>query len=166
MNQQLQKKLIAKQLIAEHDDRIKFQDLINNNREVFRNSLIVYGTNNIYNVEKLPQLKAIDENLQMRRPIIGSGLKFYSDEIWREINVSQKVNLPIYLELILDKNIAEQIRIFCEGGNVQRKESLLKIAEAKERYGLNYDYAFFIYEDMINQALRCFMWTEGGKIPA
>lgn len=143
---------LAFNLVVHHDSVLSFSDLIEPNRDVFTGFKLVYSTNHLEGDFAHTSLKAIEEQCPtLKKYFYGSGLLFFSDELYDKTWREERVQLPIDYSLSLDSNAAERFRIWEDGSylNTSEKdfETLVRFIKDGPGSGFNFDYSFFIIEN-------------------
>ncbi|MBB1437455.1 hypothetical protein H5202_01985 [Shewanella sp. SG41-4] len=91
---------LAFNLVAHHDTELSFSGLIEPNRDTFHGFKLVYSTNHLEGDFANTSLKAIeDECPTLKKYFYGSGLLFFSDELYDRTWKEGHVKLPIDGEL-------------------------------------------------------------------
>jgi hypothetical protein len=138
-----------------HEPADSFKNLIENNEELFKGFRLVYSTNNLDAEFSNSSLREIEEHCPtLKKYFYGTGILFYSDELYAATKRKGRVEIPIDYSLSLDSNAAERFRIWENGGSLDNEESRFEglvrfIKEAKEQ-GFNFDYSFFIIENLLD----------------
>lgn len=115
----------------------------------------MYSTNNLQSEFSNSSLKRIEEQcVTLKKYFYGSGILFYSDELYSEIKRKGSVEIPIDYSLSLDSNAAERFRIWENGGSLDKDEcrfdSLVRFIKEGKEQGFNFDYSFFIIQNLID----------------
>jgi len=135
--------------IARFDSHNSFAELIETNRKVFEGLRVIYSTNNISSEFGLVPLQGIEKECRIASKFFGgSGLLFYSDQIYKDTIEKGKINIPLDYSLTFDSNVAEVFRIYERGGVIQSKETLFELINFIHQYNFNFDYTFFIIENL------------------
>ncbi|MDG6774716.1 hypothetical protein QCB45_10270 [Thiomicrorhabdus sp. ZW0627] len=143
------------EVIVLHDPQDSFLKLIEGNRELFKGLKLIYSTNNIETDFSNYPLKKIEEDCPvLKKFFYGSGLLFYSDELFRRTLIEGKIKIPLDYSLSLDSNAAEKFRVWENGGSLDkdqdRFEELVRFIKEGEDDGFNFDYSFFIIENLLD----------------
>jgi len=138
--------------IVFHDPALSFFDLIEGKRDVFRGFKIIYSTNNMEGDFAKTSLKSIEEDCPvLKKYFYGTGLLFFSDELYDRTWKEGKIKIPLDYSLSLDSNAAERFRVWEDGksldGSVDDFDKLVRFIKEGEDSGFNFDYSFFIIEN-------------------
>lgn len=138
-----------------HNPADSFKNLIDNNEELFKGFRLVYSTNNLDAEFSHSSLRKIEEHCPtLKKYFYGTGLLFYSDELYAATKRKGRIEIAIDYSLSLDSNAAERFRIWEKGGSLDNEEGRFEglvrfIKEGKEQ-GFNFDYSFFIIENFLD----------------
>ena len=135
-----------------HEPANSFRNLIENNEDLFKGFRLVYSTNNLDSEFSHSSLKEIEEHCPtLKKYFYGTGILFYSDELYAETKRQGRIEIPIDYSLSLDSNAAERFRIWENGGSLDKEEGRFEglVCFIKEQ-GFNFDYSFFILENLID----------------
>jgi hypothetical protein len=138
-----------------HEPANSFKNLIENNEDLFTGFRLVYSTNNLDSEFSHSSLKEIEEHCPtLKKYFYGTGILFYSDELYAATKRQVRIEIPIDYSLSLDSNAAEKFRVWESGGSLDKEEGRFEglvrfIKEGKEQ-GFNFDYSFFIIENLID----------------
>jgi len=140
-------------LLHEPDD--SFKNLIENNEELFKGFRLVYSTNNLDTEFSHTSLREIEEHCPtLKKYFYGTGILFYSDELYAATKRKGRIEIPIDYSLSLDSNTAEKFRVWENGGSLDKEESrfegLVRFIKEGEGQGFNFDYSFFIIENLLD----------------
>ncbi|EIO3974208.1 hypothetical protein LQK39_001996 [Vibrio vulnificus] len=143
---------LAFNLVAHHDTELSFSDLIEPNRDTFDGFKLIYSTNHLEGDFANMSLKSIeDECSTLKKYFYGSGLLFFSDELYDRTWNEGQIKLPIDYSLSLDSNAAERFRIWEDGKDLDKSEqdfeNLVRFIKEGADSGFNFDYSFFIIEN-------------------
>ena len=141
--------------ILMHAPSDSFKNLIENNIELFKQFRLVYSTDNIDAEFSHSSLKSIEDDCPiLKKYFYGSGLLFYSDEHYNNTKLKGKIEIPLDYSLSLDSNAAERFRIWENGGSLDKEqdrfEGLVRFIKEGKHKGFNFDYSFFIIENLID----------------
>ena len=138
-----------------HNPSDSFKNLIENNSDLFKGFRLVYSTNNLDAEFSHSSLREIEEHCPtLKKYFYGTGILFYSDELYAATKSKGRIEIPIDYSLSLDSNAAERFRVWENGGSLDKEEGRFEglvrfIKEGKEQ-GFNFDYSFFIIENLID----------------
>ena len=138
-----------------HEPANSFKNLIENNEELFKGFRLVYSTNNLNSEFSHSSLNEIEEHCPtLKKYFYGTGILFYSDELYAATKRQGRIEIPIDYSLSLDSNAAERFRVWENGGSLDKEEGRFEglvrfIKEGKEQ-GFNFDCSFFIIENLID----------------
>ncbi|MDP3425101.1 MAG: hypothetical protein Q8S32_15255 [Burkholderiaceae bacterium] len=141
--------------ILMHDPSDSFRNLIENNSTIFKGFRLVYSTNNLDAEFLHSSLRKIEEHCPtLKKYFYGTGMLFYSDELYAATKSKGRIEIPLDYSLSLDSNAAEKFRVWENGGSLDKEEGRFEglvrfIKEGKERR-FNFDYSFFIIENLID----------------
>ncbi|MNZ36998.1 hypothetical protein D3C78_544370 [compost metagenome] len=138
-----------------HDPSDSFKNLIENNQELFKGFRLAYSTNNLETEFSHSSLSEIEEHCPtLKKYFYGTGILFYSDELYAETKSKGRIEIPIDYSLSLDSNAAERFRVWENGGSLDKEESrfdgLVRFIKEGKGQGFNFDYSFFIIENLID----------------
>jgi hypothetical protein len=138
-----------------HEPANSFRNLIENNEELFKGFRLVYSTNNLDSEFSHSSLKEIEEHCPtLKKYFYGTGILFYSDELYAATKRQGRIEIPIDYSLSLDSNAAERFRVWENGGSLDKEEGrfegLVKFIKEGKEQGFNFDYSFFIIENLID----------------
>lgn len=141
--------------IVFHDPENSFSNLIESNRELFREFKLIYSTNNMEADFASSSLDMIEEECPaLKKFFYGSGILFYSDELYERTKREGKIEILLDYSLSLDSNAAELFRVWENEGsldkNQERFEGLVRFIKEGTESGFNFDYSFFIIENLID----------------
>jgi hypothetical protein len=141
--------------ILMHDPSDSFKNLIEKNIELFKQFRLVYSTDNIDAEFSHSSLKSIEDDCPtLKKYFYGSGLLFYSDEHYKNTKLKGRIEIPLDYSLSLDSNAAERFRIWENGGSLDKEqdkfEGLVRFIKEGKYKGFNFDYSFFIIENLID----------------
>lgn len=141
--------------IIMHDPSDSFSNLIENNSELFRGFKFVYSTNNIESNFSHTSMKRIEEQCSvLKKFFYGTGLIFFSNDLYSKTRLHGRIEIPIDYSLSLDSNAAERFRVWENGGSLDKEqgrfEELIRFIKEGENKGFNFDYTFFIIENLID----------------
>lgn len=145
----------AVNVILLHEPANSFKNLIENNEDLFKGFKLVYSTNNLDSEFSHSSLRKIEEHCPtLKKYFYGTGILFYSDELYAATKRQGRIEIPIDYSLSLDSNAAERFRVWENGGSLDKEEGRFEglvrfIKEGKEQ-GFNFDYSFFIIENLID----------------
>lgn len=133
-----------------------FADIIADNRAHFAGLHIAYAT-------KASELKVQDVNLDeitsecslVSSFFCGSGLLFYTDEIYRQ-TLAGEAQICLDFSISLDKNVAEAVRLFAEGKQYSQPDNfgrLLHLLKGRGERSFNFDYLGYLVEESEHMAL-------------
>ncbi|MDJ0662702.1 MAG: hypothetical protein QNJ42_24935 [Crocosphaera sp.] len=136
-------------LIISHEPTQSFNDLIEPNLDIFSNFRLMYSTNNIVSDFGHISLDKIEQEcISLNKFFYGSGLLFFSQDIY-ELNRQGKIaTIKIDYSLSLDSNIMERFRIYENGGKVEPKEKFDDLIQFIKKYQFSFDYGFFCLENL------------------
>lgn len=139
----------ANKLIITHDKHLSFNDLIEPNLEIFSKFRLIYSTNNTNSGFGYTSLDKIEQECScLKKFFYGSGLLFFSQDIYQLHHQQETVFVPVDYSLSIDSNVAEQFRVYEKGGKVQPKDKFDNLIEFIKRYQFNFDYGFFCLENL------------------
>lgn len=143
----------AANAILMHEPSNSFKSLIENNKELFKGFRLVYSTNNFESKFSHASLKEIEERCPtLKKYFYGTGILFYSDELYDVIKRQGRIEIPIDYSLSLDSNAAERFRVWENGGSLDKEEGrfegLVRFIKEGKDHGFNFDYSFFIIENL------------------
>ena len=139
----------ANKLIITHDKDLSFNDLIEPNLEIFSKFKLMYSTNNTNSQFGYTSLDRIEEDCDsIRKFFHGSGLLFFSKDIYQAQQKQETVYIPLDYSLSFDSNVAEKFRVYEKGGKVQPKEKFERLIKFIKQYQFNFDYGFFCLENL------------------
>lgn len=99
--------------ILMHDPSDSFTNLIDNNEDLFQGFRLIYSTNNLDAEFSHSSLKEIEKHCPaLKKYFYGTGLLFYSDELYATTKSKGRIEIPIDYSLSLDSNAAENFRIW------------------------------------------------------
>lgn len=138
-----------------HKPANSFKNLIEGNEELFKGFRLVYSTNNLDSEFSHSSLKEIEEDCPtLKKYFYGTGILFYSDELYAAKKRKERIEIPIDYSLSLDSNAAERFRVWESGGSLDKEEGrfdgLVKFIKEGKEQGFNFDYSFFIIENLID----------------
>lgn len=141
--------------IVNYNPNDDFYTLVENNRELFHGLKVVYSTNNTTSIFSNSSLKTIENECSvLKKYFYGSGLLFYSDDIYPRTLVEKEIKIPLDYSLSLDSNAAEKFRVWENNGSLDtekdRFESLVRFIKDGKENGFNFDYSFFIIENLFD----------------
>ncbi|QSX28705.1 hypothetical protein JYB88_10445 [Shewanella cyperi] len=145
----------ATNAVVMHDPSDSFTNLIENNESLFRGFRLVYSTNNLDAEFSHSSLREIEEHCPtLKKYFYGTGLLFYSENHYEDTKRKGRIEIPLDYSLSLDSNAAERFRVWEGGGSLDKEENRFEglvrfIKEGKEQ-GFNFDYSFFIIENLID----------------
>lgn len=138
----------ANELIITHDKYLSFNDLIEPNLEIFSKFRLIYSTNNITSSFGYTSLDKIEKQCSsLKRFFHGSGLLFFSQDIYQLQHQQKTVYIPLDYSLSIDSNVAERFRIYEKGGQVQPQDKFESLIKFIKQYQFNFDYSFFCLEN-------------------
>lgn len=145
----------AANAIFMHKPSDSFERLIDNNKKLFQGFRVIYSTNNLDTDFSHSSLKDIEEHCPtLKKYFYGTGLQFYSDELYAALKSNGHIDLAIDYSLSLDSNAAERFRIWENGGSLDKDESrfegLVRFIKEGAEQGFNFDYSFFIIENLLD----------------
>jgi len=145
----------AANAIMMHKSADSFRKLIENNGNLFQGFRLVYSTNNLDADFSHSSLRKIEEHCPtLKTYFYGTGILFYSDELYAETKSKGRIEIPIDYSLSLDSNAAERFRIWEKGGSLDKEEKrfegLVRFIKEGEEQGFNFDYSFFIIENLLD----------------
>ncbi|WP_444904058.1 hypothetical protein ACJJIU_02300 [Microbulbifer sp. CnH-101-E] len=145
----------AANAILMHDPADSFKNLIEKNEELFKEFRLVYSTNNLDSEFSHSSLKEIEDHCPtLKKYFYGTGILFYSDELYAATKRQRRIEVPIDYSLSLDSNAAERFRVWGNGGSLdkeeERFEGLVRFIKGGKGEGFNFDYSFFIIENLID----------------
>ena len=145
----------AANAILLHDPSDSFKNLIENNEELFKEFRLVYSTNNLDFEFSHSSLREIEEHCPtLKKYFYGTGILFYSDELYAATKTNGQIQIPIDYSLSLDSNAAERFRVWESGGSLDKEESrfegLVRFIKEGQGQGFNFDYSFFIIENLLD----------------
>lgn len=143
---------LAFNLVTHHDTELSFSDLIEPNRNTFYGFKLVYSTNHLDGDFANTSLKSIEDQCPtLKKYFYGSGLLFFSDEVYDRTWREGHLKLHIDYSLSLDSNAAERFRIWEDGKDLDKSEQdfehLVRFIKEGSDNGFNFDYSFFIIEN-------------------
>jgi len=142
-----------------HDPNKNFAALVESNRNLFKGFKVVYSTFNINNTFSGTCLKSIEDDCAvLKKFFYGTGLLYYTDELYEKTKVEGRIDIPIDYSLSLDSNVAEKFRIWEKGGDLSAEKSrfeelvhFIKDTKVDDKgQGFNFDYNFFIIENLLD----------------
>lgn len=141
--------------ILSHDPMDSFNNLIAKNENLLEGFRLVYSTDNIDAAFSHFSLKNIEKCCPaLKRYFYGSGLLFYSDQHYKNTKLNGRIEIPIDYSLSLDSNVAEKFRIWENNRSLdkeqERFDGLVRFIKDGEAGGFNFDYSFFILENLID----------------
>ena len=145
----------AANAILLHSPSDSFTNLIDNNLSLFQGFRLVYSTNNFDFEFSTSSLREIEELCPvLKKYFYGTGLIFYSDDLYAATKSNYQIEIPIDYSLSLDSNIAEKFRVWENGGSLDKEErrfeGLVSFIKEGKGQGFNFDYSFFIIENLID----------------
>ncbi|WP_146155024.1 hypothetical protein [Photobacterium angustum] len=153
--QRLGRLQIAMNEIVLHDPERSFSELIDNKRALFKGFKIIYSTNNLDGNFAKSSLKSIEEECPvLKKYFYGSGLLFFSDELYDNTRKLGEIEIPIDYSLSLDSNAAERFRVWEDGKSLDKSvgyfDKLVRFIKEGEGNGFNFDYSFFLIENFFD----------------
>lgn len=141
--------------ILMHEPANSFKSLIEVKEDLFKGFRLVYSTNNLDSDFSHSSLKEIEKDCPtLKKYFYGTGILFYSDELYNATKRKGRVEIPIDYSLSLDSNAAERFRVWENGGSLDKEEGrfsgLVKFIKEGKEQGFNFDYSFFIVENLID----------------
>lgn len=138
--------------IAAHDPERSFSELIDDKRALFKDFKLIYSTNHLEGNFANSSLKAIeDECPVLKKYFYGTGLLFFTDELYDKTRKHGKVKIPLDYSLSLDSNAAERFRAWEDGKSLDKSvydfERLVRFIKEGGGNGFNFDYSFFLIEN-------------------
>ena len=138
--------------IINHSPEQSFSELIDGARSMFKGFKLIYSTNNLKDSFAKYSLETIEKECPvLKKYFYGTGLLFYSDQIYDKTKEHKRVEFPIDYSLSLDSNAAEYFRCWENGKNLDTNtdnfEKLVRLIKEGEGNGFNFDYSFFIIEN-------------------
>lgn len=138
-----------------HKPSDSFKKLIENNEKLFQGFRLVYSTNNLDADFSHSSLRKIEEHCPtLKTYFYGTGILFYSDELYAATKRKGRIKIPIDYSLSLDSNAAERFRIWEKGGSLDKEENrfegLVRFIKEGEGQGFNFDYSFFMIENLLD----------------
>lgn len=138
-----------------HNPERNFSSLVDNNKGLFRGFKVVYSTNNLENEFSHSSLASIEKDCPvLKKFFYGTGLLYYTDDLYKKTKLSGKIEILIDYSLSLDSNVAEKFRVWENSGSLgselDRFETLVRFIKEGKGDGFNFDYNFFIIENLID----------------
>lgn len=138
-----------------HDPERNFSSLVDNHKQLFSGFKVVYSTSNLENEFSNSSLTSIEKDCPvLKKFFYGTGLLYYTDDLYEKTKQSGKTEIPIDYSLSLDSNVAEKFRVWENGGSLGnqlgRFENLVRFIKEGKEEGFNFDYNFFIIENLID----------------
>src|SRR5450830_928337 len=92
--------------------------------------------------------------LCLKKILLWNRLNFFSNDLYSKTRLHGSIEIPIDYSLSLDSNAAEKFRIWENGGSLDKEQSrfeeLIRFIKEGETKGFNFDYSFFIIENLID----------------
>lgn len=108
-----------------HPKEESFKSLIESGQEYFREFKLIYSTDNTTTDMEYVSLDSIEQECTvLKKYYSGSGLLFYSDQIFDETIRNGQVRIPLDYSLCFDSNIAEAFRVWERGAAESGREVL------------------------------------------
>ncbi|MFC0336381.1 hypothetical protein SAMN05421848_1037 [Kushneria avicenniae] len=145
----------AADAVIMHKTSDSFKNLIENNKNLFCGFRIIYSTDALEEKFSHSSLKKIEQHCPtLKKYFYGTGLLFYSEKLYEEIKAKGRIEISLDYSLSFDSNVAEKFRIWERGGSLdkdeKRFEGLVRFIKEGEGQGFNFDYSFFIIENLID----------------
>lgn len=137
--------------IARHDPNRSFADFVDENETILSELVILYSTNNIKFLINGFSFQEIERKFaKIKWLFCGSGLEFYSKQLWKITHEKGEVALPLSIQLSFDSNVSEDIRKFTLGKEISHQEILLSVINFIKEQPVNFDFSFFVLENLIH----------------
>lgn len=152
-SERLQRLEALTDLIVHYPLAGSFMGLIEASGSLFDGFRLVYATDNLeseFNGVLLADIEADCPSLA--RFFSGTGLLFHSTQIYREMLRSGAVQLPIDHSVGFDTQVAEAFRLYEAGKTISDWDRFSNLIQYVTRHNFNFDYSFYIIEDLINAA--------------
>jgi hypothetical protein len=143
----------ATDLIVRYPPEGSFRGLIDRSGSLLDGFRLVYATDHLeskFNGVSLADIEADCPSLA--RFFSGTGLLFHSVDIYEEMVRSGTVQLPIDYSVGFDTQIAEAFRLYESGNTISDWDRFCNLIQYVTRHNFNFDYSFYIIEDLINSA--------------
>jgi len=143
----------ATERIVHHSPASSFKELIDGSGALLDGFRLVYASDNLeseFNGVSLANIEADCPSLA--RFFAGTGLLFHSTGIHEEMVRSGQVQLPIDYSVGFDTQVAEAFRLYESGKSISDWDRFCNLIQYVTRHKFNFDYSFYIIEDLINAA--------------
>lgn len=140
--------------IARHDPNRSLAEFVDDNETILSELIILYSTNNTTFLINGVSFKEIEQKFKgIKCLFYGSGLEFYSKQLWEIAKEKNAVPIPISFQLSFDSNVSEAIRKFTFGKKVSNQEDLHNIISFIKQHPVNFDFSFFVFENLIHSLM-------------
>ncbi|WP_292557879.1 hypothetical protein [Methylobacter sp.] len=140
-------------IILRHPMSSTFAELIERSRNDFKGFRLLYSTDNLDSNFGGVLLSSIEDICPAISRYFGaSGLLFYDDEIYEEVQNIGAISFPLDYSVSFDTQVAEAFRCYEDGKNISEWEwfyQLIKLVKGKESK-FNFDYTFYMVEDLLH----------------
>ncbi len=136
--------------IATMSPSASFASIIDAKREAFHGMHVAYATHSHDSYVQQVRMDQIEtECALVCRLFDGSGLLFYSDEIYRDMRHGP-ARIMLDFSIGLDKNVCDNIRRYVEGKAIDRPDdlrTLLQMVRGRQDQDFNYDFFAYLVEE-------------------
>lgn len=141
----------ASNCIVEHPIEASFNDLIKFNVDKFSGFRLIYSTNNLDADFKELLLSEIEDRCPaINRYFYGTGLHFYSDSLYQELQLKNTVEFPLMYSISFDTQVAEAFRLYESDKQISKWDWFESLVRTQKSLDLNFDYTFYLLEDLIH----------------
>lgn len=140
--------------IARHDPNRSFAEFVDDNETILSELIILYSTNNTKFLINGVSFQEIERKFKRIKCLFyGSGLEFYSKQLWKIAQEKGEVPIPLSFQLYFDSNVSEAIRKYTLGKEVSNQEILLNVISFIKEQPVNFDFSFFVFENLIHSLM-------------